>query len=75
MLLKKIVVLFPYPDEKGTLGQKTFEVPDETAEYLEVNNTDEGCLVVLRDAELPKYKRQTLAVFKEWIYWENIEDE
>jgi len=72
LLLKKIVVVFPYPDEKGTIGQKTFKVADKEAEYLEVNNTEQGCLVIMCKAELPHYKPLTLAVFKEWMFWERI---
>ena len=69
MLLKKIVVHFPYPDQKGTFGTTTFEVKDKKAEYLLVDNTEQGCLIIRCAAELPKYNTHTLAVFKDWIYW------
>ena len=62
--MKKIVVFFPD-------GQRTFETACEE-EYLEVNNTENGCLVVICRADLPKYRPITLAVFKDWIYWERV---
>lgn len=68
MLLKKVVVLFPYPDPKkvepnvdASLGQKTF-----TGKSLEVLNKSDGCLVI------KEINGHTYAVFKHWIYWENI---
>jgi len=70
-LLKKIVVLFP--DSQGRSNKRTFETACEE-EYLEVNNTDKGCLVIRCDADLPKYTPITLAVFKDWIYWERVNE-
>jgi len=73
-LLNKVVVLFPLVSGTGTetYGQKTYETCTEE-EYLEANNTDKGDLVILCKAQLPKYTPITLAVFKEWIYWERLE--
>lgn len=76
-MLKKVVVVYPYHHEvpySGAtvayvgsskmvhVGEKTFE-----GKSLEVVNTDAGNLII-KEANGPTY-----AVFKEWIYWENIE--
>jgi len=67
-LLKKVVVLFPYPPHReGTLGQKTYESKEGE---LSVYNTDKGDLV-LQDHVGTDWT--ILAVFKDWIYWEKIE--
>jgi hypothetical protein len=63
-LLKKVVVFFPFPDKKGTLGQKLFE----REKGLLADNTDEGLLVIR------EYAGPAIAVFKEWLYWEDVSD-
>jgi hypothetical protein len=69
--LKKVVVLFPYPTPKGTLEQKTFETKEG---WLEANNTTYGNLIILSKTEKAKIRTcETLAVFKEWLYWEKVE--
>lgn len=55
-----------------TYGSKTYETCTEE-EHLEANNTDKGYLVILCKADLSKYTPITLAVFKDWIYWERLE--
>ena len=72
--MNKVVVFFPLTSIAGTetYGQKIYETCIEE-EYLEANNTDKGDLVILCKASLPKYTPITLAVFKEWIYWERLE--
>jgi len=72
--LNKVVVFFPLASISGTAtyGQKTYETCTDE-EYLEANNTDKGDLVILCKADLPKYTPITLAVFKDWIYWERLE--
>lgn len=75
MLLNKVVVFFPLAGSVAgtqTYGSKTYETRTEE-EYLELNNTDAGYLVILCRADLQKYVPITLAVFKEWIYWERLE--
>ena len=80
MLLKKVKVLFLYPDSGGAVGSKTFTTKKHE---LKVYNTDAGYLV-LEDWAKDRGKNhkatigrewETLAVFKEWIYWEKVEDE
>ena len=86
--MKKVVVLFPYPEPTqanvaATVGQKTFEIKDGE---LHAYNTDSGCLIIKHTAT-EQHKGSSnfveamkaasnftvLAVFKEWIYWERIE--
>lgn len=62
--MKKVVVFFPFPDDKGTLGQKLFE----REKGLLADNTDEGLLVIR------EYAGPVIAVFKEWLYWEDVSD-
>lgn len=66
-MLKKVVVFFPFPDEKGTLGQKLFE----REKGLVADNTDEGLLII---REYTGCDGPALAVFKEWLYWEDVTD-
>ena len=87
-MLKKVVVVYPNPHAEAYMqdivavgasssrmvyvGEKTFKGKD-----LEVVNTDAGNLIIkdtVQDKQAPSCSiTNTLAVFKEWIYWENIE--
>jgi len=73
-LLKKVVVLFPYPDNDSSVasavGQITFEAKEPNR--LFADNTDKGILVVTERKSISD-KGKILAVFKEWIYWKKIE--
>ena len=69
-MLNKVVVFFPYHDSKDTLGQKTFEADKG---WLEANNTEHGNLIILSKTETAETRTcETLAVFKDWIYWEKV---
>ena len=77
--ITKIVVVYLHPHKETLIDvspafssdvqvtvpyrEKTFEAKDAP---LEVKNTDAGYLVIQEG------KIRTLAVFKHWIYWENI---
>lgn len=90
LLLKKVVVVYPHPHKEirtdiSTIpvssdvamsvpfGEKIFETTTEE-EYLEAINKPDGCLVITCNAQLRGYKPVTMAVFKEWIYWEPVKD-
>lgn len=72
----KVFVLFPYKD--GTYGQKTFKVNNKEWITVHNNNADYGCLIVIANNE-PKdkskpYETRTLAVFRDWIYWQALDE-
>ena len=76
--MKKVVVVYPHHHFKPYMADITsigarygqmVEVDSKNFEgkSLEVVNTDAGNLII------KEANGATLAVFKHWIYWENIE--
>lgn len=80
-MLKKVVVLYPYPDtypvkDRGpisSVGQKIFQSKNGE---LRADNTDAGCLVIKKELVDTQNRNVThivtIAVFKNWIYWEDV---
>ena len=75
MLLKKVFVVFPDPKTHvlsavASWGEKTYETKKD---HLHVFNKDDGTLVISDISGATPANATTLAVFKDWIYWEKLE--